>query len=133
LLATMSERGRIRLFRSSLRGELGMESDVEISGAPLAGERWILVVRPVGRRLQDSATPSASLATRVSELSGMLGKAGLKELVGTIADLVERHLILAALEATGGNRTAAAELLMLSRQTLYTKLRDHEIADGSGE
>jgi DNA-binding NtrC family response regulator len=35
---------------------------------------------------------------------------------------VERHYIEAALELTGGNRTAAAELLGLSRQSLYSKL-----------
>ena len=35
---------------------------------------------------------------------------------------VERHYIDAALELTGGNRTAAAELLGLSRQSLYAKL-----------
>lgn len=133
LLSTMSERGRLHHFRSSLRGELGLDSDVEISGARLDDDHWVLVVRPVGRRLEEVGGEGASLATRVSELSGMLGKAGLKELVGMIGDLVERHLIIAALEATGGNRTAAAELLMLSRQTLYSKLRDHEITDARNE
>ena len=37
-------------------------------------------------------------------------------------DIVEQHYIEAALELTRGNRTAAAELLGLSRQSLYAKL-----------
>ncbi len=125
LLSTITDRGRVRLFRSKLRGDLGLETDVEISGAPLPDGGWILGVRAVGSRIEGPAADSASLATRVSELSGLLGTVGLKELVGSVGNLVERHLLTAALDATGGNRTAAAELLMLSRQTLYTKLREH--------
>jgi DNA-binding NtrC family response regulator len=41
--------------------------------------------------------------------------------------LVERHFVEAALELTGDNRTAAAELLGLSRQSLYTKLRRYNL------
>jgi DNA-binding NtrC family response regulator len=35
---------------------------------------------------------------------------------------VERHYIEAALKLTEGNRTAAAEMLGISRQSLYMKL-----------
>jgi DNA-binding NtrC family response regulator len=41
---------------------------------------------------------------------------------------VERHFIEAALELTGDNRTTAAEVLGLSRQTLYVKLRRHGLS-----
>ena len=59
--------------------------------------------------------------------------------VGPTTELVERHFIEAALDLTRDNRTAAAELLGLSRQSLYLKLRRHRLlptepadADASG-
>jgi len=131
LLSTLGDRDSVRLYRSALTGELGLETDVEISGAHLEIGGWVLAFRAVGPRMRGTVADSASLGTRVSELSGLLGSVGLKELVGSVAELVERHLISAALEATGGNRTAAAELLMLSRQTLYTKLRDLDLEGDS--
>ena len=39
----------------------------------------------------------------------------------------------AALELTGDNRASAAEILGLSRQSLYAKLRRHGIADIGSE
>jgi len=47
--------------------------------------------------------------------------------------LVERYYITQALQLTAGNRTAAARLLGLSRQSLYVKLARYGIegADGS--
>ena len=132
LLSTVSERGPLRLFRSSITGSLGLELAVEISAAPLNGrDAWVLVVRAVDGRLDPTPEDAASLGTRVSEVSALLGQVSLKELVRTVSDLVERHLIRDALEATGENRTAAAELLMMSRQTLYTKMREHRLMPGS--
>ena len=52
-------------------------------------------------------------------------RVSLPELVRDTSDLVERHFIKAALELTGDNRTTAADLLGLSRQSLYVKLRRH--------
>ncbi len=49
-------------------------------------------------------------------------------------DVVEKLCIEAALNLTGDNRASAAELLGLSRQSLYSKLRRHDLGDiGSGE
>ena len=39
---------------------------------------------------------------------------------------VERRYILRVLEAAGGNRTRAAEILQVDRKTLYTKLKNYE-------
>ena len=48
-------------------------------------------------------------------------------LVRDAIGLVERHYIDAALQLSEGNRTAAAELLGLSRQRLYKKLDRYEM------
>jgi DNA-binding NtrC family response regulator len=70
----------------------------------------------------------------VEDLTGLVGKVSLPELVRDTSDIVERHFIEAALELTGGNRTSAAEVLGVSRQSLYVKLRRYGYeAKESGE
>ena len=44
-------------------------------------------------------------------------------------DMIERLCIEAALEMTNDNRASAAELLGLSRQSLYVKLRRYGLGD----
>ena len=44
-------------------------------------------------------------------------------------DLIERLCIEAALEYTSDNRASAAEILGLSRQSLYSKLHRHGLAN----
>nr|MCU0625207.1 hypothetical protein [Gemmatimonadaceae bacterium] len=58
-----------------------------------------------------------------------VGRVSLRELVRDTVDLVERHFIEAALELTDDNRTSAAEVLGVSRQSLYVKLRRHHLID----
>ena len=61
----------------------------------------------------------------------------LKELVRETTDLIERLCIEAALELTRDNRASAAEMLGLSRQSLYVKLRrfglDNHATDDEAE
>src|SRR5438309_274422 len=45
--------------------------------------------------------------------------------VGTTVDAVERELILQTLQATGNNKTRAAELLAISLKTLHNKLKEY--------
>ena len=52
-----------------------------------------------------------------------MGRLPLKDIVGETSDLIERLCIEAALELTRDNRASAAEMLGLSRQSLYVKLR----------
>jgi len=47
--------------------------------------------------------------------------------VGTPLDEIEREMVLRALEAAGNNRKRAAELLGISRRSLYNKLSKHDI------
>ncbi len=45
--------------------------------------------------------------------------------IGTTVDAVERELILQTLQATGNNKTRAAELLGISLKTLHNKLKEY--------
>ena len=48
-------------------------------------------------------------------------------------DVIEALCIEAALKLTRDNRASAAEILGLSRQSLYTKLRRYGIGESSAE
>ena len=69
----------------------------------------------------------------VDQLTDLVGKVPLKELVRQSTDLVEKLCIEAALELTGDNRASAAELLGVSRQGLYAKLHRYKLAEKGAE
>ena len=59
----------------------------------------------------------------------LVGSAPLKELVAQTGDIAERICLETALNLANNNKVAAAELLSLSRQSLYVKLRKHNLLD----
>jgi transcriptional regulator PpsR len=134
LLANVLRLGAVRLLATTLHGELGAKSEVEVSacGSTLDAPEFIGVfVRDIGRRL---AVPGPSdennllMETRavdaqvVDGLVGQIGKTSLRQYVEDTVRAVEKKYIQAALRLTAGNRRAAAELVGLSRQSLYVKL-----------
>lgn len=62
-----------------------------------------------------------------SDLAHYVGQVPMKDLVRRSTLELERYCIEAALKLTGGNRTEAASVLGLSRQSFYLKLRQHEL------
>jgi transcriptional regulator PpsR len=130
LQANLNRHGVVRLFATRIHGELGSETDVEISAArndDSKASTIVLLLRDVGRRLPEP-NEGRSLRTALSSLIGQSGKTTLPKLVDEAVETVERHYIEAALDMVDGNRTAAAELLGLSRQSLYKKLTRYELA-----
>lgn len=57
----------------------------------------------------------------------------LKEIVRESTDLIERLCIEAALSHTSDNRASAAEILGVSRQSLYSKLHRHGLGNLVGD
>jgi transcriptional regulator PpsR len=130
-LATLQKHGAIRLMATGVRGEQGGEGEVEISaaGTPAEAPQYIgFILRDVGRRVNTGPQGARDLTQAVSQLTQLVGRVALRDLVRDTTDLVERHFIEAALVLTEDNRTAAAEVLGLSRQSLYVKMRRYEIA-----
>jgi transcriptional regulator PpsR len=129
LLANLHRHGSVRLFATGIQGELGADTEVEISAAgnPAGRPAYIaLLMRDVGRRLSNSdgqSSVQAALAAIIEQTS----KTSLRVLVRDTVGLVERHYIGAALQLSEGNRTAAAEILGLSRQGFYKKLAQYEM------
>lgn len=138
LTANLKRHGSMRLFATTLRGEFGTAAEVEISGVsvldvdtPCMG----FVIRSIGRRLSGEARNGRELPRSVEQMTELVGRVSLKDLVREATDVIERLCIEAALEVTGDNRASAAEMLGLSRQSLYVKLRryglgDHNAPDG---
>ena len=60
----------------------------------------------------------------------LVGTAPLKTLVAQTGDIAERICLETALRLTNNNKVAAAEMLSLSRQSLYVKLRKYNLLDG---
>ena len=80
-------------------------------------------IRDVGRRLTNEPLTSKDLPRSAGQMTELVGRVPLRDIVRETTDLIEELCIEAALELTGDNRAAAAEMLGLSRQSLYVKLK----------
>ena len=67
----------------------------------------------------------------VKSVMELVGSATLKDIVAETTDVVEKMCIETAVELTRNNRVAAAEMLGLSRQSLYVKLRKYGLLSKS--
>ena len=137
LIGNLRRHGSVRLFATTLRGEYGSSFDVEVSGVSAAnGKEPCLgfTVRNVDKRADIDLKATRELPRSAEELTELIGRVSLKDLVRETTYVIERLCIEAALKMTGDNRATAAEMLGLSRQSLYAKLRRHGLGDlGSDE
>jgi transcriptional regulator PpsR len=135
LTAHLREHGSIRMFATTLRGELGSSTDVEICGVAVPeGDEPCLgfTIRDMGQRHVGARRDARERPRSVEQLAELVGRVPLKELVRESSDVIERLCIEAALELTRDNRASAAEILGLSRQSLYAKLRRYGLGDLDG-
>jgi transcriptional regulator PpsR len=110
-----------------LRGQDGGQEEVEVS-AVRSGDKdthYAFTMRLVARRLRDLPPVTRDLPRSVEQLTELVGRMPLKDIVRESTDLIERLCIEAALTYTSNNRASAAEILGLSRQSLYSKLNRH--------
>jgi transcriptional regulator PpsR len=135
LMTNLRQRGTVGRFVTALRGEYGTEIEVEISAAQLAGPDTVLAfaVRDIERRLKPQQEGGRAMTRSVSELTELVGRTPLKDIVSETTDLIEQLCIEAALEMSNDNRASAALLLGLSRQSLYVKLRRYGMGSLGGE
>jgi transcriptional regulator PpsR len=132
LLANLRQHGSVRMFATTLRGEYGANTEIEISAvsAPNTEPPCLgFTVRNIMRRPVVENRSQHALPRSVEQLTELVGRVSLKELVRETTDVIERLCIEAALELTGDNRASAAEMLGLSRQSLYVKLRRYGLGD----
>ena len=111
LIANLRQRGAVRFFASTVRGEEGATVQVEISavairngGQPCFG----FAIRNVAPRMSGPSSPDSPAAARaiprsVEQLTELIGQVPLKDLVREATEVIERLCIEAALELTGNN------------------------------
>ncbi len=131
LLTNLQRHGSVRMFETSIQGDLGGETTVEISAAgsgnaPTRSGLIALLMRDVSRRLS-TTKDTTTLQSALAEIIEQTGRTSLRGLVRDTVGLVERHYMVAALDLADGNRTAAAEILGMSRQGFYKKLAQYEM------
>ena len=128
----LREHGSVRHFFTLVRTELETSEEVEVSAVSVTGGDqpcFGFTVRSVARRPDFLVKGRRELPRSVEQLTQLVGRVALKDLVRESTDVIERLCIEAALELTGDNRASAADMLGLSRQSLYSKLRRHGLGD----
>ena len=136
LLDNVKRTGQIRLYATRLTTDFSGQIAVELSASWLNDRPnpvLVLVVRDASRaetlRRAGGGLPDDG-ARSVMEL---VGSSTLKDIVAETTDVIEKMCIETALELTRNNRVAAADMLGLSRQSLYVKLRKYGILNRDGE
>ncbi|MEO1293017.1 MAG: transcriptional regulator PpsR [Pseudomonadota bacterium] len=128
--------GRMAVYGTTLRTEYGSHVPVEISTTYLPEQQppgFAFILRDV-TRLEASRQQASAVSTEaVEHVIELVGSTPLKELVRSTTDVVEKLCIETAIRLTSNNRAAAAEMLGLSRQSLYVKLRRFGLVDQDQE
>jgi transcriptional regulator PpsR len=125
LMDSLREHGSVHNFATVLRGPYAEQVDVEVSAASAPHGANVVFGFSIRASRRDRGEPSQTmpeLRRSVEQLTELVGRVKLKDLVRETTDLIERLSIEAALELTKDNRASAADLLGLSRQSLYSKL-----------
>ena len=128
---TIEENGVLKLFSTQITGK-GSTVQVEICGVELELEKkrtYAFSIRNISRRLMDNTESTPHLSRSAEQLSELVGQLPLKDIVSETTDLIEKLCIEAALNLSLNNRVSAAEMLGLSRQSLYVKMRKLNIGD----
>ncbi len=126
LISNLKSQGVVRNFVTVVRDHLGQEEEVELAAvAAPSGEGTVFgfSVRGIARRLRLAPRIDERLPSSAEQLTELVGSMPLRDIVRRSTDLIEKLCIEAALDLTQQNRASAAEMLGLSRQSLYTKLR----------
>ena len=136
LIDHSSRSGRLRTLATKLETAFGSQRSVEIS-ASCFNDRMEPVIAFVLRETSKSAASTIPEVAGPSDVTRnvmeLVGASPLKEIVSATTDVVEKICIETAVELTRNNRVAAAEMLGLSRQSLYVKLRKYNLLDRNGK
>lgn len=135
LLARLQEEGEVNNFMSVLRDALGDTRPVRVNAIldrNLEDMRVVLLLSEHAARETQVRVHTANTAAATSDFAELIGRVPLKELIRESVDVIEKLCIEAALRQTENNRASAADLLGLSRQSLYIKLKRHGLEGFDG-
>ena len=134
MLENVMKSGAVKIYSTHLKSSFGTKIDIEASVSRNNSDANGLIAFIVREVLSPSGREEASkvysrLEHSQDEVAAkeLVGSATLKEIVTDTTDVIEKICIEAALGITNNNRAAAADLLGLSRQSLYVKLSKFEM------
>jgi len=137
MLENVRRSGQMRVYSTKLKNDFGRQTGVEVSisrpdGVDNGYVAFVIrdSIRTEASRNSSDTPNEVQSGAKVSEL---VGSATLKEIVSETTDIIEKICIETAIDLTGNNRAAAAEMLGLSRQSLYVKLRKLRMINASDE
>lgn len=136
LIENAQKTGNMRMYATQLVNDYGGKVGIEISATWLADRSSpaiALVMRDVSRADSVRKPPAAVDEGSQHNVMELVGSASLKEIVAETTDVVEKMCIETAVTLTRNNRVAAAEMLGLSRQSLYVKLRKYGLLSKDGD
>ena len=138
ILEALEKSGKVKGYAAQIESVVGMHATVDISAARLRGrtDRGIgFVIRDVTTAQARSVAEAGAAVSEeaMANVMDLVGTASLKELVSATTDVVEKLCIETAVRLTDNNRVAAAEMLGLSRQSLYVKLRKYGLIDSGND
>jgi len=136
LTRNLREHGWVRNFGTVIRTVHGDQEEVDLSAVSvLTGLEAThgFVIRPVRRAVPPPSARQEQLPRTAEELTQLVGRISLREIVAETTDVIERMCIKSALNLTGNNRASAAEILGLSRQSLYSKLSRHGLGGSDND
>ncbi len=132
LIRNLRNRPEVRHFATTVFPEFGEPVDVELSAVSALESDEPCFGFVIRRQISASRHKDESeeeLPRSLKEMTELVGRVPLKDLVRETTDIIERMCIEAALKMTDDSRASAAEMLGLSRQSLYVKLRRYGIGD----
>lgn len=136
LQSNLRDHGWVRNFGTVFNSAFGLREEVELSAVSVDDDNETycgLVLRPMRRQPIEQLPTGAEFPRTAEQLKELVGRASLRDIVRETTDVIERMCIEAALGLTGNNRAMAAEMLGLSRQSLYSKLDRYGLSDSEQE
>jgi len=133
MLENVQRSGRMRIYSTDLQNDFGLKTAVEVSMTKISSdttEQISFVIREISRAEQpEPIKPAISSSNNSPSVTELVGSASLKEIVAETTDVIETICIQTAIETTNNNKAAAAEMIGLSRQSLYVKLHKYGLVD----
>ena len=127
--------GKMRFYATRVAGDYGSPRAVDISVSRIMAGDTILLAFVIRENTSTETTREAKGATAeetMQSVKELVGQATLKDIVAETTNVVEKMCIETAVALTMNNRVAAAEMLGLSRQSLYVKLRKFNLLSRDG-
>lgn len=128
LMDNVKRTGQLRMYATRLTTDFSGQTAVELSASWLNDRPnpvLALVVRDASRADSLRRPSGAPNEEGMRNVMDLVGSSTLRDIVAETTDVIEKMCIETALELTRNNRVAAADMLSLSRQSLYVKLRKY--------